>query len=69
MTQIEFTNREKKLILALRKVRKDWSYSDIARMLNDILPEDNMRQRSGSGVRQYIVKEREGRDRSPPSSG
>ncbi len=67
--QIEFTTREKKLILILRKVRDDWSYSDIARTLNDLFPEDNNRMRSGSGVRQYIIKEREGRDRSHPFSG
>ena len=42
MAQIEFTTREKKLILILRKVREDWSYSDIARTLNDILPEDKL---------------------------
>jgi hypothetical protein len=58
MAQIEFTTREKKLILILRKVREDWSYSDIARTLNDILPEDNQRNRSGSGVKKFIARER-----------
>lgn len=58
MAQIEFTTREKKLILILRKVREDWSYADIARTLNDILPEDNQRNRSGSGVKKFIASER-----------
>jgi hypothetical protein len=53
----EFTSRERVLILALGRSREEWSLNDIARLLNDVLPEDNNRCRTGNGVRQWLVKE------------
>ena len=53
----EFTTREKALILALGRSREEWSPNDIARLLNDVLPEDNERARTGSGVKQFLTKE------------
>jgi hypothetical protein len=61
----EFTNRERYLIKVLAMDRREWSFNDVARVLNDVLPEDNMRERSGSGVRQFIAKEKGGRIASP----
>lgn len=59
-----FTTREKKLAILLANPR-ELSANDIARTLNDLIPEDGHGTRSGAGVREIIAKEA-GRRYVPP---